>query len=238
MKTKRLPAASNATPTAIEPAGIPIGSIPDPDEKVIELSPEEYMFVNYLFEENMNRTRAYLRVYPHCTVDSARASASRLLARVNVNDEVKRRLQDETMSIEEGIARISRIARGTIFPFIKEGPDGFMYFDLSHEDAKSHMYMVKEMETKRERRIVGSGEAAEEWEGEWVKVKLYDAYAATIDLLKLHGQFTKKVEVTGKDGAPLNEPVDHEGFSRSLNTLADAIRSIAQKDETSPTPNS
>lgn len=209
-KTKRA-AESPATPTAIEAGSPPAGSESqsqsqsDPNEQEADqilLSPEEELFVTYLFEENMNRTQAYLRGHPANTVDSARASASRMLARVNVTAEVARRMKDEAMSEEEGILRLSRVARGTLTPFLKQGPDGFMYFDMSHQDAAANMYLIREMETKRERRLVGSGEAAEEWEGEWVKVKLHDAYAATVDLLKIYGKFTKKIDLT-TGGEPL-----------------------------------
>ena len=184
-------------------ASVPAEDIQAEDEiQEIALTPEEDLFITYLLAENMNRTRAYLRGHPNITVESARASASRMLTRVNVQAEVNRRMTEEAMSEEEGVMRLSRIARGVITPFLKQGPDGFMYFDLSHPDADANMYLIKEMETKRERRLVGSGEAAEEWEGEWVKVKLHDAYTATVDLLKIYGKFTKKVDIT-TDGKPL-----------------------------------
>jgi len=201
----------------------------DQEDQEIALTLEEDLFITYLFEENMNRSRAYLRGHPNITIESARASASRMLSRVNVQAEVNRRMKEEAMSEEEGIMRITRIARGTVTPFLKQGPDGFMYFDMSHPDAEANMFLVKEMETKRERRLVGSGEAAEVWEGEWVKVKLHDAYTATVDILKIYGKFTKKVDLT-TDGKPL-PTVDHEGFDRSLIAFSEAIRSIIEKDE-------
>lgn len=188
------------------------------------LSPEEMAFVNYLFEENMNRTRAYQRGHPDLSRESAAASASRMLKRVNVSEAVARRLADEAVSPEEGIYRLSRIARGTVMPFLREGSDGFMYFDLSHPDAKENMFLIKDIETKRERRISGSGEAAEEWEGEWVKVKLHDAYTANVDLLKIHGKFIKKVDLSS-GGEPI-KPVDNAGFDRSLTSFLDAIREV------------
>jgi hypothetical protein len=201
---------------------------------VIFLSPEEDLFITYLFEENMNRTRAYMRVYPNSKVESARSSASRMLTRDNVKAELMRRMKEEAMSEEEGIMRLTKVSRGTVTPFLKSGPDGFMYFDMSHPDAKENMFLVKEMETKRERRLVGSGEAAEEWEGEWVKVKLHDAYTATVDLLKIYGRFTKKIDVT-TGGNPL-PAVDAEGFDRSLSSLADAVKSLILKNEIPVTP--
>ena len=204
-------------------------------EELIPLSPDEERFINFLFEENMNRTRAYKRAHPDSSYDAARSSASRLLAKANIQAEVARRLDEEAMSEKEAIARLARIARGSMLPFLKKGPDGFVYMNLNDPEAEQYMFLVKEMEAKRQRRILGSGEAAEEWEEEWVRVKLYSSYEANIDILKLHGKFTKKVDLT-TDGKPL--PVeDHEGFNRSLTALADALTGILQQDD-SPKPES
>jgi len=199
------------------------------------LTPEEERFINSLFEENMNRTRAYMRVFPKATYESASASASRMLRKVNVKREVGRRLEEEAMSAEEATARLARIARGSMLPFLKKGPDGFIYMNLNDPDAERYMFLVKEMEAKRQRRIVGSGDAAEEWEDEWVRVKLYSSYEANIDILKLHGKFTKKVDLT-TGGQPL-PAVDHEAFDQSMKTFADAIISLVEQDD-SPKPES
>lgn len=214
-----------AIPIKTELVEVLTGTGENGESLTVQISPEEDLFITYLLQENMNRTEAYMRVFSKTTRESARASASRMLAKVNVKAAFVARLNEEAMSAEEGIMRLSRIARGTVVPFLKEGSDGFMYFDLSHPDAKENMHLIKEMETKRERRVEGSGESAEEWEGEWVKVKLHDAYSATIDLLKIHGMFTKKIDLTS-GGNPLPE-VDHAGFDRSLSTFLDAIKSIA-----------
>lgn len=175
----------------------------DQDPAELEpLTPEEERFVNSLFEENMNRTRAYMRVFPNASYESASASGSRMLRRVNIKAEVARRLEEEAMSAEEAIARMARIARGTMLPFLKKGPDGFIYMNLNDPEAEQYIFLVREMEAKRQRRVVGSGDAAEEWEDEWVRVKLYSSYEANLDILKMHGKFTKKVDLT-TGGQPL-----------------------------------
>ena len=199
------------------------------------LSPEEERFVNYLFDENMNRTRAYMRTFPNSSYDAAKSSASRMLTKANVKAEVSRRLEEEAMSAEEAIARLARIARGSMLPFLKKGPDGFVYMNLNDPEAEQYMFLVKEMEAKRQRRIVGQGEAAEEWEDEWVKVKLYSSYEANIDILKLHGKFTKKVDLTS-GGNPL-PAVNHEAFDQSMKAFTNAIMSLIEQDD-SPKPES
>lgn len=222
---------SGATPTNDPIAPQPtVDQTQGQDPAALEpLTPEEERFINSLFEENMNRTRAYMRVYPRATYESASASASRMLRKVNVKAEVARRLEDEAMSAEEAIARLARIARGSMLPFLKKGPDGFVYMNLNDPEAEQYMFLVKEMEAKRQRRIVGSGEAAEEWEDEWVKVKLYSSYEANIDILKLHGKFTKKVDLT-TGGQPL-PVVDNEAFEQSMKAFTNAIISLIEQDD-------
>lgn len=230
---KKVQDVSAATPTE---TNIPNTPTPPADTaqqdqehpELLPLSPEEELFVDYLFIENMNRTRAYQRVFPNTTPESASASASRMLRKVNVQAEVRRRLDEEAMSAEEATARLARIARGSMLPFLKKGPDGFVYMNVSDPEAERYMFLVKEMEAKRQRRIVGSGDDAEEWEDEWVRVKLYSSYEANIDILKLHGKFTKKVDVT-TGGQPL-PAVDHEGFDRSLTAFVEAIQSVIKQE--------
>jgi len=203
----------------------------------ILLTPDEDRFITFLFQENMNRTRAYMRAYPNAAYDSARSSASRLIAKDNISAEVARRLKEEAMSVDEGVFRLSRIARGSIRHFLRKGPDDFFYININHPEAEEYMFLIKEMEAKRQRRVVGQGEAAEEWEDEWVRVKLYSAYEANIDLLKMNGKFTKKVDLT-TGGNPL-PVVDHEAFDQSMKAFTNAIITLIEQDQDdSPKPES
>jgi len=229
---------SAATPTTDNPVNpqTTVEQTQSQDPAALEaLSPEEERFVNYLFDENMNRTRAYMRIFPNSSYDAAKSSASRMLSKANVKAEVARRLEEEAMSAEEALARLARIARGSMLPFLKKGPDGFVYMNLNDPEAEQYMFLVKEMEAKRQRRIIGSGDATEEWEDEWVKVKLYSSYEANIDILKLHGKFTKKVDLT-TGGQPL-PAVDHEAFDQSMKAFTNAIISLIEQDD-SPKPES
>lgn len=103
---------------------------------------------------------------------------------------LKRRLSEVTMSADEVLQRLADQARASLLPFIEVSDDGFVYFDFSHPDAKKYMHLIKKIKTKRERRIDGKGESAQEWEGEWVEVELYDAQNALITLAKHHSLFS------------------------------------------------
>lgn len=168
---------------------------------VHELTSEEWALVNAYFECGMNQTQGYLLVHPNSGYDSARTTASTLFAKPNIKAAVKKLLNDKAMSAEEALARISDIARGSHAPFIRFADDGFVYFDFSHPEAKNNLHLIKKIETKRERRIEGEGDEAEEWEGEWIKVELHDAYAANLTVLKYHGKLTEKVDLSNKDGS-------------------------------------
>lgn len=162
-----------------------------------EFTPQEWSVINAYFENGMNQTRAYLAVFPDILYDSARVKASQFFAKVNVRDEIARRLRERTMSADEVLARLADMARASHQSFIKIADDGFVYFDFSNPEAKANLHLIKKIETKRERRIEGKGEESEEWEGEWVRVELHDSAAALRDLGRFHKLFTDKVENSG-----------------------------------------
>lgn len=162
----------------------------------IELTPDDLAFIAAYFEENMNGTRTYKKLHPRASYDTARVNASVTLTKTNIRAEIKRRLEERAMSAEEAIARLGDIARADLFPFIRIDEDGFVYFNFADPDAKRHLFLIKKIKSKRERRLEGKGEDAEEWEGEWVEVELHDAHAAIRDILKLHGKFIDKMDLT------------------------------------------
>jgi len=202
-----------------EPKGTPTDN-PEPD---IKLTPDETAFIAAYFEENMNATRAYMKQHPDAGYDTARAAASVTIAKYNIKAEIKRRLNERAMSAEEAIYRLGEIGRADLFPFIRIDDDGFVYFNFADPEAKRHLFLIKKIKSKRERRLEGKGDDAEAWEGEWVEVELHDAHAAIRDILKIHGKFTDRVDLTS-GGKPIEPKVDDERFNRAISTLADAIR--------------
>jgi hypothetical protein len=195
------------------------------NENVIHIEPslDELAFVNAYFEENMNGTRAYMKLHPKAGYDTARANASETLARTSVRAEVRRRLEEKAMSADEALFRLGEMARAELQPFIRIDNDGFVYFNFKDPRAKEHLYLIKKIKTKRERRIEGKGKEAEEWEGEWVEVELHDAQIALRDILKMHGKFVDKIALTDPTG---EKSYDTERTDRALSTLADTLREI------------
>ncbi len=174
----------------------------EPNDTPIELNESEQAFVTAYFEENMNATRAYLKLHPKVKYESARAASSAFLTNLNVKAAIKQTLTERAMSAEEAVYRLGEIARAEFKPFIRIDKDGFVYFNFADPDALRCLYLIKKIKTKRERRLEGQGEDAEEWEGEWVEVELHDAHAALRDILKMHGKFVDKVDLSS-GGKPL-----------------------------------
>lgn len=179
----------------------------------MEYTASEWALINAYFEENLNQTRAYLSVHPipagisdeeaRKKYDVARTSASKEFAKPNIKLEIRYRLQEATMSPLEILKRYTDIARGSMKSFVRIANDGFVYFDLSQPEAQANMHLIKKMETKRERKVEGTGENAEEWEGEWVKVELHDAPSALLQLGRHYSLFTDKTDLTS-GGKPLS----------------------------------
>lgn len=207
-------------------------AVEDPTISTIDL-----LILKEYFSNGMNGTRAWMATHPESQYDSASVSFHEWLRNPKIQPVMKKIREEIAMDVVEAVARMGAIARGDIRHFLVRGADGFMYLDISNPEAQAHMHLVEQIETKRERRIVGYGEQAEEFEGEWVKVKLYSAHEAQRDVLKMHGKLVKKMEVTGKDGEALVPPVDHEAYDQSMKAFKDAIISLIERDDSS-TPES
>lgn len=165
------------------------------------LSDKHKLFID-AYMESLNATRAYMKVYPKTGYEAARRSASDLLTKPDIKAEIAERFKARAMPREEVISRLSDMARGTHYPFIEVTEDGFVYFDFSSDEARNHLHLIKKIKTKRGRKIVGRGEDAETWEGEWVEVELHDAK----DALKLIGQHERLFEPDPGDGEKFTAP--------------------------------
>jgi phage terminase small subunit len=165
---------------------------------VLEFTANEWEMVNAYFDENMNQTRAYLKIHPGANYDSAKTEACKFFTKPHIRAEIERRLKANAMSAEEVLSRLGDMARATHKPYIKVDSDGFAYFNLADPEAQKNMHLIKKMKTKRERRLTGRGKEAEEWEGEWVEVELHDAQAALEKIGKFHGMFIDNVKHEGE----------------------------------------
>lgn len=135
------------------------------------------------------------------------------LRKPEIQAEIDKRMSEIHMSSAEVLGRLSAQARGSHRPFVKVTDDGFVYFDFSNPEAIDNMHLVKKIETKRTRRVVGKPDEngnIEEWEDEWVKVELHDPQAALQMLGKYHKLFVERKEHSGPNGGPI--PISTPAF--------------------------
>jgi phage terminase small subunit len=145
-----------------------------------------------------NQTRAYQSAYPDASYESARTAAARLFANDNFLAHLKARLDEVHMSADEALKLTADIARGDIAEFLAVSSMGFTVdIAAAHEAGKTRL--IKKIKQKT---ITINGKN-EDREIHTEEIELYDAQAAVRDVLKLHGKFTDKLDVTS-GGKPLS----------------------------------
>jgi len=147
----------------------------------------------YLSEARWNATRA-ARIAGYSAA-TAREQASRLLTNVNIAAAISELTDQAAMPAPEVLARLADQARGTLEDFIDD--EGRVDIKQAREAGKLHL--VKEYAVEQERR----GGDDEWWEVQKIKLKLYDAQAALVQLGRHHSLFTDKIEASGPGGGPL-----------------------------------
>jgi len=161
-------------------------------EKQEELKADELAFIDEYLVCN-NATQAYKIVHPKSSYDAARVNACRLLSKVAVKEEVRKRMKEHAMPAHEVLKRLTDYAGASLYPFIKiEGKKA--YIDLNNSEAQKHLYLIKDLkQSEKESYNEKSGQSTSE---HWVEIKLHDALKALELLGKYHALFTEKVETT------------------------------------------
>ena len=121
-----------------------------------------------------------------------------MLVNVSIRAEIDARLAEMGMGANEVLARLASHARGSLDPFLQVSGEN-AWIDLTTDEAKVNLHLIKEMETER-RRYGKDDDMVEEFK---VKIKLHDPQAALVQLGRHHKLFTDKVEVddSGLDDA-------------------------------------
>jgi phage terminase small subunit len=124
----------------------------------------------------------------------ARITGSELLADSNVSEQIRARLAEVHMSADEALKLTADIARGDVAQLMDVTSMGFS-FDMNKAKELGLTRLIKKVKQKVITQIAKS-ESGEDREIVELEVELYDAQAAIRDILKLHGKFTDKIEVT------------------------------------------
>ena len=188
------------------------------DEKK-PLSKKHQRFINeYL--RRWNGTRAYMAVYPKSSYEAAMVSASELLRTPKIAEVISARLNESHMSADEALEILAAQARGDIGVFT----DRLGQLDIQAAKDAGISRLIKKFKQRTVTKI-GKGDKDDDTETHDVEIELYDAQAAVDKILKVHGKFTDRVDLTS-GGEKIDTKDDNAGFTRAITTLADALREI------------
>ncbi|MCH8247221.1 MAG: terminase small subunit [Bacteroidetes bacterium] len=124
---------------------------------------------------------------------TAYSQGQRLLKNVEIQKAIEKRLDRLSMTAAEALKRLTDMARGSFFPFVKINEEGRFWLDLADEEAQKHLHLIKKMRVRRRREKGGKGEA--DWEVEWLEVELYDAMTALDKIARAHGIYRDSLNV-------------------------------------------
>ena len=122
--------------------------------------------------------------------ESAKEIASENLTKPNIKNAIDLKMQELTMSAEEATIRLTNMGRGSIEPFLDIDEYGRVIVNLANDEARDNIGLIKKIkQTKKEFNDGTIIEIVNE-------IELHDAKDAILNLLKLHGKFVNKTDVT------------------------------------------
>lgn len=186
------------------------------EEKEFELEPLSKRHQKVLDEYLVcfNKTKAYQTAYPSSSYDSARTGAARLFADANFSAHLKAKSEELQMSADEAIKRVTDVARSDVGVFFKVS-DEWMFNPLPEYEILDEKEVIdgtvdppKKRVSYRVRHVILDMDKVRDPAYSWMlksfsnsrkngyKIELHDQYDALRDILKLHGKFTDRVDVT------------------------------------------
>ena len=155
------------------------------------LSRSDRAFVNEYFLCGMNQTEAYMRTHPKSSYDSARANATRLIAKDSIQAEIERRLKEKQLSADEVLARMGDMARGDIADFVGiENPS-----DLLNPEYRGKTHVIK----KSKRHVtISRNKDGGETENQYTELEMYSALEALEKVGKANGALSGAGETEDK----------------------------------------
>ena len=148
-----------------------------------------------------------------------------LLRKPEIKAEIDKRLDEAHMSADEALKLTSDIARGDMAQLMDISSVGFN-LDMKRAKELGLTRLIKKVKQKTTT-YLAKKESEEDREVTELEVELYDAQAAARDVLKLHGRFTDRVDVT-TDGKAITE-VPIESIANRVALLMELAR--ARKEQ-------
>lgn len=135
-----------------------------------------------------NGTRAYMRVYPKASYESAGVLASELLGNVRVSAVITERMNEAHMSADEALKLLADMARGDVAQIMDVSSMGFN-LDMKRAQELGLTKLIKKVKQKTTI-YQAKKESEEDREVTELEVELYDAQAAIDKILRVHKKYT------------------------------------------------
>jgi phage terminase small subunit len=159
-------------------------------DTTIELSDRDQATLAEYFR-TWNATRSWMKTHPDSSYESAKASASAWLTKINVKAAVEAHLAEIHMSVEEATQRLSDIARGDVAQIMDVSSVGFN-LDMATAKEKGLTKLIKKVRQKTTTYLAKS-ESQEDREVTELEVELYSAHDALRDIIKIkNGAYSQR----------------------------------------------
>ena len=123
---------------------------------------------------------------------TARQQGSYLLSKVDIQAEIRKRIDEKAMTADEVLVRLADMARGDMGDFLDISSMSFQV-DLSEAQEKGLTKLIKKVKQRTTTTLSKDGVETETSD---IEIELYDAHAALVDIGRYHKMFTEKVDVT------------------------------------------
>lgn len=165
-----------------------------------QLTDQYRLFVDCYIDRNranFNQTEAAKQA--GYSPDSAVNQGYRLMRNDEIREAIREKLNDSAMSAEEALNRLAAMARGDVSPFMSADDKGNVRINLGTKEAELNYNLIRKV--KQTRHIT----KVEDISSEEIKtdIELHDAKDALIQILKMHGKFVERMDITSGD-EPIN----------------------------------
>jgi phage terminase small subunit len=144
---------------------------------------------------DFNATRAAIRAgYSERTAYSI---GHENLRKPEIRGAVDARLAELSMSAAEATKRLTNWGRGSVEPFLAPGG---LSIDLGSETAQANLHLLKKVKVTE--KLLGTEGTVVATERK-VEIELHDAKDAVVQIAKIRGLYTEKVEHSGPEGGPI-----------------------------------
>lgn len=156
-----------------------------------KLTNKQRLFIDYYLQSFNASDAARKAGYSEKT---ARQIGQENLSKPDIQAEIQERLSEVHMSAEEALKLLADIARGDMARMMDVSSMGFN-LDMKRAQELGITKLIKRVKQKTTT-FIAKKESEEDREVTELEVELYDALGAIRDVLKVHGKFTDRVDVT------------------------------------------